>query len=221
VSRPSRLGVATRAETCDSANQGPAATDAADTALVHSLRDISLMYLSAHSAAQTSASGYITVGLSASSILPPNTPAQTDGNASGHSSNEAGESSQSGSGSSFIHVPHPHLRRPKSRPSVDATRQNTSGPSVGASTVRPSEKSAFLSSSDLDGDQSEDDEAWAEGNGWWNGVGLDQVDEVREGIRSLHSGLEGGKLRADEVEVGLWLRWVHSELMVRSLRDYC
>jgi hypothetical protein len=181
--------------------------DLVDTSLVHHLRDISLLYLSAHSTAQTSASGYITVSTpSASPSQPTRSPAaaqQADGHHSSNSSADAGESSQSGSGSSFIHVPHPHLRRTKSKPSLDQTRAvtTTSGPSVGGSTVRPSEKAAYLASGDLDGDNGEGDDYWAEGGGWWQGVGLDQVDEVREGIKHLEDGLTGGTYKDGESEV--------------------
>jgi hypothetical protein len=53
----------------------------------------------------------------------------------------------------------------------------------------------------LDGDQGASDDCWAEGSGWWNGVGLDQVEEVKEGIRVLEEGLRSSKYRAGEVQV--------------------
>lgn len=178
-----------------------------DTALLHHLRDISLLYLSAHSTTQTSASGYITISNTSASLgqsaRSPAAHGAADATHSSNSSADAGESSQSGSGSSFIHVPHPHLKRSKSKTSFEAPRVSTSAsrPSVGGSTLRQSEKAAYLKAADLDGDQDNGDDYWAEGNRWWNGVGMDQVDEVREGIRDLEQGTKEGKYSGGEMQV--------------------
>lgn len=174
-----------------------------DTALIHHLRDISLLYLSAHSSLHPSASGYITVATPPPTSQPlPRTSTSIHPADGLHSSNSSAEAGSSQSGSSFIHVPHPHLRRSRSKPSLDVARSNvTASTSAGGSTLRTGEKAAFLSAADLDGDEAEGEDAWAEGGSWWHGVGADQVDEVREGIRALETMLASGKLKSGDTQV--------------------
>ncbi|WVR03497.1 hypothetical protein IAU60_000488 [Kwoniella sp. DSM 27419] len=168
-----------------------------NTALIHHLRDISLLYLSSTSHSPTSSSGFITVPA-------PSATGQTgDTNYGLGSSNSSAESAGTGSQShgSFVHIPHPHLRH-KKKASIDvAPSGSTSG-----STIRPTEsastatggsggsKASYLSSGDLDGDDSEDHRSWGEGNAWWNGVGSEAVDEVREGIKAIEGLISEGKL---------------------------
>ncbi|WVQ93775.1 hypothetical protein IAU59_000853 [Kwoniella sp. CBS 9459] len=154
-----------------------------NTALLHHLRDISLLYLSSTAHATTSSSGFINVSTPTS---PP--PTSMTG---------------SGSHSSFVHIPHPHIRH-RHKPSIEGAPASTSG---SGSTIRAAEgssfgtgsKASYLSSGDLDGDDSDDPRYWGEGSGWWNGVGPESVDEVKEGIKAIEGLIAAGKLGAPEL----------------------
>lgn len=174
--------------------------NAADTALVHHLRDISLLYLSSASHSHPSSSGYITVPstnfnatVSSTTAGPPDQPGSSN-------SSDGATASTSASGSSFIHIPHPHRR--KNRVSSDLPAGSSSG-TVRALAGEAGARAAFLSPADLDGDDAEDETAWAEGNGWWSGVSVDQVDEVKEGIKAIEGLLSSGTLRPGEAVVSL------------------
>ena len=172
-----------------------------DTALVHHLRDISLLYLSS-SSHTTASSGFITVPQRLTSS-PPQANAPLDGQRSGPSSGDS--SNTTASGSSYIHVPHPHLRQ-KLRGSVDGPQPGSLVASSSGSTIRHPEdgaRAAYLSAGDLDGDDSEDAEAWSTNAGWWTGVGVEQVDEVKEGTKALEELIAGGKLHPGELLVRL------------------
>nr|XP_018266799.1 uncharacterized protein I303_00777 [Kwoniella dejecticola CBS 10117]OBR88957.1 hypothetical protein I303_00777 [Kwoniella dejecticola CBS 10117] len=164
-----------------------------NTALIHHLRDISLLYLSSTSHAAISSSGYITVPSSQAGL-------SNEAPGSSNSSNDSGNTG-TGSHSSFVHIPHPHLRHRK-KSSLDIPQENASTITSG-STIRgdsaSTSKASYLSSGDLDGDESDDVRGWAEGNLWWNGISSENVDEVKEGVKSLESLISGGKLSQDEL----------------------
>jgi len=61
-------------------------------------------------------------------------------------------------------------------------------------------RAAYLSAGDLDGDDPADGSGWGVG-GWWSGVGIDDVEEAREGVKALEALIAGGKLRTGEVLV--------------------
>jgi hypothetical protein len=74
--------------------------------------------------------------------------------------------------------------------------------SISGSTVREGgSRAAYLTPTDLDGDEGGDAMDWTEGTAWWTGVPVDQVEEVREGVKALEGLILGGKLRVDEVQV--------------------
>ncbi|WWD09042.1 hypothetical protein V865_007162 [Kwoniella europaea PYCC6329] len=169
-----------------------------NTSLIHHLRDISLLYLSSTSHSTTSSSGYLTVSSTqaGSSVI-------NEAPGSSNSSNDSAGTANTGSHSSFVHIPHPHLRHRKkaSLDIPDASSSSITG--SGSSTIRPSDvgtssKASYLSSGDLDGDETDDPRGWAEGNLWWNGVSPEGVDEVREGIKSLEGLIVSGKLSRAE-----------------------
>ncbi|WWC66660.1 uncharacterized protein I206_100564 [Kwoniella pini CBS 10737] len=167
-----------------------------NTASIHHLRDISLLYLSSTSHTTISSSGYISVPQSSQAGL------SNEGPGSSNDSNDSGNTG-TGSHSSFVHIPHPHLRHRK-KPSLDIPLENasttTSGSTIrGGGDVSSSSKASYLSSGDLDGDESDGYRSWAEGNAWWNGVSNENIDEVKEGIKSLESLISGGKLSRDEL----------------------
>ncbi|ORY34198.1 hypothetical protein BCR39DRAFT_516718 [Naematelia encephala] len=168
-----------------------------NTALIHHLREISLLYLSS-TLHPTSSSGFINV---------PQTGLRSDTNATSvppvaeepSSGSSAEIASNTTSGSSFIHVPHPHLRRHKSKLSTDGAAPSSSGSTIRAiGASDEGSRAAYLSPGDLDGDE-EDAGSWAEGTGWWSGVNPDHVYEVKEGIRDLEALLSGGKLKKGEI----------------------
>jgi len=161
------------------------------------LRDISLLYYSSNS---TASSGFITVP-SSRSDLPASTSAAATHTANTspgapNGSNSSDETGTSASASSFIHIPHPHLRRHRSRPSND----------IGASTrgfspaAAPGSRAAYLSGGDLDGDDAPDGSAWATGR-WSVGISPDAVEETREGIKALEGMISGGTLSSGEQQV--------------------
>ncbi|KAK8845479.1 hypothetical protein IAR55_006192 [Kwoniella newhampshirensis] len=172
-----------------------------NTSLIHHVRDISLLYLSSTSHSNASSSGFITVpppSASSPRVVSTSIPADQ---APGSSNSSAGSGSHSTTTSSFVHIPHPHLRhRQKNSLSLDGS-QSGSG-----STIRGNETSsagtsraAYLSAGDLDGDDSDDTAAWGEGTDWWQGVSLDGVDEVREGVKALEVLIDSGKLSSAEL----------------------
>lgn len=176
-----------------------------DTSLIHHLRDISLLYLSSSSSHQPSSSGYITVP-SPSGSIPTSSgpPAQTGGTDGPASSNSSAETT-SHAGSSFIHIPHPHLHHKKSEGAALGAGAVGPGPasSFSGSTIREhGSRAAYLSPADLDGDEGDDPTDWVEGTSWWTGVQIDQADEVKEGVKELDGLVQGGKLRPGEVQVG-------------------
>ncbi|WVQ80288.1 hypothetical protein IAT38_002393 [Cryptococcus sp. DSM 104549] len=183
-----------------------------NTALIHHLRDISLLYLSSTAHPSTASSGFLTVPppgsaspTRATSALPADQPRSSESSpsASAATSASADSSGASHGTSSFVHIPHPHLRH-RHKASLDGGSNAGSG----SSTVRAGEtasgagsgsRAAYLSAGDLDGDESEDPRGWAEGNGWWVGVGAEGVEEVREGIRKLEGLISSGKLKPEEL----------------------
>ncbi|WRT63735.1 uncharacterized protein IL334_000658 [Kwoniella shivajii] len=162
-----------------------------NTSLIHYLRDISLLYLSSTSHATTSSSGFITV--------PPSSSQPTTGGEQGPVSSNSSNDSNGGSHSSFVHIPHPHLRHRKKN-SLDEVA-SASGSTIRANEggVGVSSKASYLSSGDLDGDEVDDYRGWGEGNEWWNGVGSEGLEEVKEGIKSLEGLIQSGKLSAAEL----------------------
>ncbi|WWC99319.1 hypothetical protein V866_006220 [Kwoniella sp. B9012] len=169
-----------------------------NTSLIHHLRDISLLYLSSTSHSTTSSSGYLTVSptQAGSSVI-------NEAPGSSNSSNDSAGTANTGSHSSFVHIPHPHLRHRKkaSLDIPDASSSSITG--SGSSTLRPSDvgtssKASYLSSGDLDGDETDDTRGWAEGNLWWNGVSPEGVEEVKEGTKSLEGLITSGKLSSAE-----------------------
>ncbi|WVN90955.1 uncharacterized protein L203_106200 [Cryptococcus depauperatus CBS 7841] len=155
----------------------------ANTRLVNHLRDISLLYLSrSHS-------------LASSSFLSVPPPHQSAGK--GNQQLQSSESSPSASAptpadsgsqtiSSFVHIPHPHLRRHKPEPIDESAESNV--------TVRPkdaSSRAAPLSSAEIDGDDSDEHGAWAEGQSWWTGLAPEFIDEARDGLKALENLCEG------------------------------
>ncbi|OCF45189.1 hypothetical protein I317_00992 [Kwoniella heveanensis CBS 569] len=173
-----------------------------NTVLIHHLRDISLLYLSSTAHPATSSSGFINVSTPTSPPPSGTTTGETGGAVGVGSSNSSNESG-SGSHSSFVHVPHPHIRH-RHKPSIEGPTASASG---SGSTTRAAEgsnvgtgsKASYLSSGDLDGDDSDDPRYWGEGSGWWNGVGSEAVDEVKEGIKAIEGLIVGGKLGAPEL----------------------
>ncbi|TYJ56742.1 hypothetical protein B9479_002512 [Cryptococcus floricola] len=155
--------------------------------LVHHLRDISLAYLST-SGHSISSSGFL--------ALPNN-----DASQSIESSPSATTSADSGSQttSSFVHIPHPHLhRRHRNQGSVDESVAES------GNTVKPhaegTHRAAYLSEGDLDGDDYEDQRAWAIDRVWWMGVASHNAEEVQEGVRALESSIDSGKLSPADVQ---------------------
>lgn len=161
-----------------------------DTALLHHLRDISLLYLSSRSMASST---YI--NLAANSDAPQNT--QAGASAPGSSSSNEGTTTTSASNSSFVHVSHPH--RHKGRASeVTPTASSSRGTSVARQTDG---RASFLSTGDLDGDDVHDNGPWAENGTWWTGVASENVDEVKEGILAIEKLIKDGNLSVDEQAV--------------------
>lgn len=62
-------------------------------------------------------------------------------------------------------------------------------------------RASFLNTGDLDGDDVDDDEPWAENGTWWQAVANENVDEVKEGIQDLEKILAGGSLDAGATTV--------------------
>lgn len=159
-----------------------------DTDLIHRIRDISLLYLSA----STSSSGFITVPPPSQSGIPATTTIPASGSVPAGGSNSSAD--ETASASSFIHVPHPHLRRHKSRLSTDVPASGRLQSPAGGS------RAAYLSAGDLDRDDLPDGSNWATGNGWWTAVGPNEIDEVKEGLTALETASKGSA-RAGEQEV--------------------
>ncbi|WVQ76332.1 hypothetical protein IAR50_005997 [Cryptococcus sp. DSM 104548] len=151
--------------------------------LVHQLRDISLAYLST-SGHSTSSSGFLS--------LPNNdVPRSSESSPSASATTSADSGSQTTS--SFVHIPHPHLhRRHRDQGSVDESVAES------GNTVRPqaegTNRAAYLSEGDLDGDDYEDQRAWAVDRSWWAGVASHNAEEVQEGVRVLENVIDNGKL---------------------------
>ncbi|RXK37161.1 hypothetical protein M231_05530 [Tremella mesenterica] len=165
-----------------------------NTTLVNHLRDISLLYLS--SASHSSSSGHVTTN---SSLPPAQSLSVPDTNGSPQSSADAASNRTAAShSSSFIHVPLPG-RRPKT--SLDGTVSQII-PSTSGSTIRPqtATRAAYLSTRDLDGDDDDATEAWAEGSKWWRGVALEEVDDARDGMKSVEGLLASGTLKPGETQ---------------------
>lgn len=193
-----------------------------DTSLIHHIRDISLYLSSAHSS--TSSSGFITVPASQSGVHGTPTSNQVQ-NSSANSSSTDDSHASTATGSSFIHIPHPHIRKHKASASTDAAAPgSTAGLSasvtgdtlattdsgstaLGQGRARETTGGSFsrrpdhLSASDLDGDDPAEEDFWQVGGAWWSGVSEEQVDEVQEGIKALSASLQNGKLSPGEVEV--------------------
>ena len=176
-----------------------------DTALIHHIRDISLLYLSS-TAHPSSSSGSASVIQASQSIVssPRATTSIVDGPNSRNSSTEgvSHSTNASTSGSSFIHVPHPHLRH-KTQASLDGTPVGAQATSSG-STIRQSTigmRATSLSAKDLDGDDAQDETSWGEGRGRWAGVGSEHEEEVKESARALEGLIAGGSLRPPELHV--------------------
>lgn len=164
-----------------------------DTALIHHLRDISLLYLSttSHPSTSGSGSGFISVS---NQISPPQSRiTNTDDHPASTSSSAENSNGSNGTTSSFIHVPHPHLRRQNSNATI-----GTGSQAVGSSSHGVGVKAAYLSAGDLDGDDMS--EGWG-GERWWVGVGSEGIEEVREGIRDLEGLISGGNLTGGELAV--------------------
>lgn len=173
-----------------------------DTALIHYLRDISLLYLSSTAHPNTASSS--------NSILYPSQPITSsprgtvlaaDGPNSSNSSADGVSNSTgaSASGSSFIHVPHPHFRHKDRTAPIGPLIASASG-----STLRQSQdgsRSAYLSARDLDGDDNGEESAWSEGGTWWSGVGFETIDEVKDSAKALEGLITSGKLRPGEMLV--------------------
>ncbi|EIW68009.1 hypothetical protein TREMEDRAFT_44986 [Tremella mesenterica DSM 1558] len=165
-----------------------------NTTLVNHLRDISLLYLS--SASHSSSSGHVTAN---SSLPPAQSLSVPDTNGSPQSSADAASNRTAAShSSSFIHVPLPG-RRPKT--SLDGTVSQII-PSTSGSTIRPQNvtRAAYLSTRDLDGDDDGATEAWAEGSKWWRGVALEEVDDARDGMKSVEGLMASGTLKLEETQ---------------------
>lgn len=156
-----------------------------NTAIIHHLRNVSLLYLPllgrpASLASHSHASSGPSSGVSAR--------ADPDG----HSGGTAG----SQSGSSFVHVSHPEHRTtaPLGRPI-----SNIAG-SSSAATARARDSHAYnLSDKDLDGDEPAEESSWEEGDGWWTGLVSGEVQEAvadEEGVTTL---IRGGQLRPAEI----------------------
>lgn len=170
-----------------------------DTELVHHLRDISLLYLSAQSHPATS--GYLVPAQHVSSASPAANPTapvidviSDSGPSTGHNSN----GSASGSGS-FVHVHHPNLRRQKSTSSINGRSNNLSTSTSLGGLAATGARAAYLSPTDLDGDEEEG--SWGLGGGWWFGVGPQGVQETRESVTALETLLKSNQLNPSEVQV--------------------
>lgn len=152
---------------------------------MHHLRDISLLYLSTRSMANST---YISISSETITAGRPET--------TGPGSSSSGEgTATSASNSSFVHVPHPHRARP--RPSDTAATASTS-----RSPVRQADgRASFLSTGDLDGDDVDDDEPWTENGTWWTAVASENTDEVKEGIHAVEELISGGHLSPGEQAV--------------------
>lgn len=168
-----------------------------DTSLVHHLRDISLLYLSTRSMANST---YINI-----SADQPSTGTRRDPSAPGSSSSGEGTAT-SASNSSFVHVPHPH-RKPRSSVPNTGTAAHPSPVTAGTASSSKSPvrqvdgRASFLNTGDLDGDDVDDDEPWAENGTWWQAVANENVDEVKEGIQDLERILAEGNLDAGATTV--------------------
>ena len=179
-----------------------------DTALIHYLRDISLLYLSSTFRSTPKAQSHrILVDQQPLTSSPRGTITGLDAPNSSNSSSVDGISnsttSASASGSSFIHVPHPHLRH-RDRATVNTPPADTVISSASGSTIRQTNdnrKVTYLSARDLDGDDSEEQAAWAEGAAWWAGIGIDHVDETKQAAKELEVLLDSGKLSEGQVLV--------------------
>lgn len=171
-----------------------------DTSLVHHLRDISLLYLSTSSMANST---YISISAE------PNSDTRHNTSAPGSSSSGEGTAT-SASNSSFVHVPHPHR---KSRPSVPgtATAPNTAASSSRSPIRQTDGRASFLNPGDLDGDDVNDDESWAEhGDSWYTPVGSENVFEVNEGILDIEKLVSSGQISAGERAVSTFIRCISS-----------
>lgn len=132
--------------------------------------------------------------------------------ASGHDNNGVAGSSSSGegtatsaSGSSFVHVPHPHRAKP--RPS-DQAGPTTAAASTSKSPIRPADgRASFLTTGDLNGDDVDDNQPWAENGTWWTAIASENVEEVKEGIHAMDKLMSDGKLSAGEQAVSILHFW--------------
>lgn len=129
---------------------------APDTTLVHHLRDISLLYLSA-----TNRPAHWNPFLAPA---PPSSHLST--------SPPTSAESESPTASSFVHVPRPHLRRRRPPPATP-------------SDAAPARPAAYLSAADLDGDDAHDQRAWSESHVWWSGVPPDDAAEATSDLEAL------------------------------------
>jgi hypothetical protein len=64
-----------------------------------------------------------------------------------------------------------------------------------------SERAAYLSAGDLDGDDEGGDSSSGIGRTWWVGVGDSRAEEVQEGVKALTGILESGKVTPGEAIV--------------------
>ena len=158
-----------------------------DTALIHHLHDVSLLYLPLLGRPQS-----LAVDSHKFAGQTSHTSARADPD--GHSGDTAG----SQSGSSFVHVSHPGR---KSTAPLGRSISNIGG-SSSAGTVRAGDtRGLHLSDKDLDGDEPADAYSWGEGDGWWTGLDSSEAQEavaVQEGISHL---IGGGQLRPAEMSV--------------------
>jgi hypothetical protein len=185
-----------------------------DTALVHHLRDISLLYLSTTSHPPPASSGFVNVPSQNNTSSPAAV-------ASGGSSASSGDvvsnatsvsnTSTSQSTSSFVHIPHPHLRhKHQATEAIDGAATSTGVVIASSSSttlqqvVHHGRRATYLRSGDLDGDDGEGADTWSEEGRWWTSTSGDRSDEVSEGIKSLQSQIAGGKLRPSELQVSTW-----------------
>ncbi|KAK4688880.1 cargo-transport protein YPP1, partial [Tremellales sp. Uapishka_1] len=152
-----------------------------DTALIHHLRDISLLYLSSsHPRTSISASRFISVGSPSQPTSPAAATVALDP-ASG-SSNSSGDTSNS-----FIHIPHPHLHRKK--PS-DGNGLALAASASGVTVRQDAGRTSYLGAKSLDGDDGDNEE--------WRGIDVENVEEAREGIKDLERLIHEGKLSVGE-----------------------
>ena len=162
--------------------------------------------------------------ISVSSDQPSGT--RRDRSAPGSSSSGEGTAT-SASNSSFVHVPHPH-RRPRSSVPNTGTNAHPSPVTAGAASSSRSPirqvdgRASFLNTGDLDGDDVDDDEPWAEHGTWWQAVASENVDEVKEGIQDLEKVLSEGHLDTGATVVSRVQPWTLREanLWCRVRKQY-